>query len=73
LANEKLLAGMIVSDPRIPERFTKLGYSAKASEFDHIYVNDGKNLENIEMSDDPWKVRLVEEDVHRLMFEMECV
>ena len=55
----------------LDEWFTKLGYSAKDSEFDLIYVNGGNNLENLKTSDDLWKVRLIEEDFHRLMFEME--
>ena len=45
------------------------GYSAKDSEFDLIYVNGGNNLENRKTPDDRWKVRLIEEDFHRLMFE----
>ena len=36
-----------------------------------IYVNGGNNLENLKTPDDLWKVRLIEEDFHRLMFEME--
>ena len=55
----------------LDEWFTKQGYSAKDSEFDLIYVNGGNNLENLKTSDDLWKVRLIEEDFHRLMFETE--
>lgn len=55
----------------LDEWFTKQGYSAKDSEFDLIYVNGGNNLENLKRPDDTWKVRLIEEDFHRLMFEME--
>lgn len=55
----------------LDEWFTKQGYSAKDSEFDLIYVNGGNNLENLKTPDDTWKVRLIEEDFHRLMFEME--
>jgi adenine-specific DNA-methyltransferase len=62
-----------VRDPCILEWFTKRGYSTKASEFNLIYVNDGNSLGNIETSDDLRKVRLVEEDFHRLMVEMERV
>ncbi len=51
--------------------FTKQGYSAKDSEFDLIYVNGGNNLENLKTPDDTWKVRLIEDDFHRLMFEAE--
>ena len=53
------------------EWFTKQGYSARDSEFDLIYVNGGNNLENLKTPDDLWKVRLIEEDFHRLMFDTE--
>ena len=55
----------------LDEWFTKQGYSAKDSEFDLIYVNGGSNLENLKTPDDLWKVRLIEEDFHRLMFDTE--
>ena len=55
----------------LDEWFTRQGYSAKDSEFDLIYVNGGNNLENLKTPDDLWKVRLIEEDFHRLMFEMD--
>jgi len=55
----------------LDEWFTRQGYSAKDSEFDLIYVNGGNNLENLKTPDDLWKVRLIEEDFHRLMFEAE--
>jgi len=51
------------------EWFKKQGYSSKDSEFDLIYVNGDNNLENLCQPDDTWKVRLIEEDFHRLMFE----
>ena len=57
----------------LDEWFTRQGYSAKDSEFDLIYVNGGNNLENLKTPDDLWKVRLIKEDFHRLMFEMEEV
>jgi adenine-specific DNA-methyltransferase len=53
--------------------FTKQGYSSKDSEFDLIYVNGGNNLENLRAPDQTWKVRLIEEDFHRLMFASEAV
>jgi len=49
--------------------FTKMGYSSKDSEFDLIYVNGTNNLENLKTPDDLWKVRIIEEDFKRLMFE----
>ena len=57
----------------LDEWFTKQGYSSKDSEFDLIYVNGDNNLENLKAPDDTWKVRLIEEDFHRLMFETEGV
>ncbi len=57
----------------LDEWFTRQGYSSKDSEFDLIYVNGGNNLENLKAPDDTWKVRLIEEDFFRLMFEMEEV
>ena len=48
--------------------FTKQGYSSKDSEFGLIYVNGSNNLENLKIADESWKVRLIEEDFHRLMF-----
>jgi adenine-specific DNA-methyltransferase len=53
----------------LDEWFSTQGYSSKDSEFDLIYVNGGNNLENLKTPDDRWKVRLIEEDFHRLMFE----
>jgi adenine-specific DNA-methyltransferase len=53
--------------------FTKQDYSSKDSKFDLIYVNGGNNLENLKAPDDTWKVRLIEEDFFRLMFETEGV
>ncbi len=51
--------------------FTRAGYSAKDSEFGLIYANGDNNLENLKAIDDTWKVRLIEEDFHRLMFDTE--
>ena len=55
----------------LDEWFTRQGYSAEDSEFDLVYVNGGNNLENLKRHDATWKVRLVDEDFHRLMFETE--
>ena len=53
------------------EWFRRQRLSAKDSEFDLIYVNGTNNLENLRAADDTWKVRLIEEDFHRLMFATE--
>jgi adenine-specific DNA-methyltransferase len=57
----------------LDEWFTKQGYSTKDLEFQLIYVNGSSNLENLKTPDDTWKVRLIEEDFHRLMFDLEGV
>ena len=53
----------------LDEWFTLQGYAARESEFALIYVNGGNNLENLKQPGDLRKVRLIEEDFHRLMFE----
>ncbi|MBF6568056.1 MAG: site-specific DNA-methyltransferase [Candidatus Binataceae bacterium] len=57
----------------LDEWFTKQGYSTKDYEFQLIYVNGDSNLENLKAPDDTWKVRLIEEDLHGLMFDTEVV
>ena len=54
----------------LDEWFTRQGYSTRDYEFDMIYVNGDSNLENLRALDETWKVRLIEEDFHRLMFDM---
>lgn len=49
----------------------RLKISTRDFEFDLIYVNGDNNLENLKLPDDTWKVRLIEEDFHRLMFDAE--
>ncbi len=49
----------------------RLKISTRDFEFDLIYVNGDNNLENLRLPDDTWKVRLIEEDFHRLMFDAE--
>jgi adenine-specific DNA-methyltransferase len=51
----------------------RLKINTKDFEFDLIYVNGDNNLENLKTADDTWKVRLIEEDFHRLMFDTEGV
>ncbi|MBV9216218.1 MAG: site-specific DNA-methyltransferase, partial [Acidobacteria bacterium] len=49
----------------------KLQINPRDMEFDLIYVNGDNNLENMKLDGDKWKVRLIEEDLHRLMFDTE--
>ena len=57
----------------LDEWFAKSGFLGEESEFDLIYTNGGNNLENLKAPNDLWKVRLIEEDFHRLMFDTEGV
>jgi adenine-specific DNA-methyltransferase len=47
----------------------KQAYSVHDTEFDLIYVNGDNTLENLRVDPETWKVRLIEEDFQRLMFE----
>lgn len=53
----------------LEEFFCKQDYGTHDMEFDLIYVNGDNNLENLRRPDETWKVRLIEEDFLRLMFE----
>ena len=55
----------------LDEWFKKEGCLASDSEFDLIYINGGNNLANLKTPGDSWAVRLIEEDFHRLMFDLE--
>jgi len=48
-------------------------YSVKNFEFDAIYVNGDNNIENMKMADQTWKVRLIELEFKRLMFDLQDV
>lgn len=49
--------------------FTKNRIEVREKEYDVIYVNGSNNLPNLLQQGDRWKVRLIEEDFHRLMWE----
>lgn len=53
--------------------FKKQGYNTKDQEYDLIYVNGDNNLENLCREDQTWKVRHIEEEFGRLMFDVEDV
>jgi adenine-specific DNA-methyltransferase len=55
----------------LDEWLRKHAYSSRDLDFDLIYVNGGNNLPNMRQDNETWKVRLIEEDFHRLMFETE--
>ena len=57
------------SNADLDEFFRRQEYNPRDMEFDLIYVNGDNNLENLRREDETWKVRLIEEDFKRLMFE----
>lgn len=57
----------------LDEWFQKQKYNTKDQEYDLIYVNGDNNLENLRRGDQTWKVRLIEEEFGRLMFDVEDV
>ena len=58
-----------VPNDKLDEWFRTQGYNTRDQEYDVIYVNGDNNLENLRRGDQTWKVRLIEEDFHRLMWE----
>jgi adenine-specific DNA-methyltransferase len=53
--------------------FIKQKYNTLDMEYDLIYVNGDNNLENLKKDEDTWKVRLIEEEFGRLMFDVQDV
>lgn len=49
--------------------FRKLDINTRDTEFKRIYVNGDNNLENIRLDDEQWKVVLIEDAFHKLMFD----
>jgi len=58
-----------MDNDRLDEWFEKQGYGTRDLEYGLIYVNGDNNLENLRRADQSWKVRLIEEEFQRLMFD----
>ena len=58
------------SNADLDQFFQKQAYKTGDTEFDLIYVNGDNNLENLRRTDETWKVRLIEQEFHRLMFDV---
>ena len=68
------LTGRIEEDNlMLDEWFQRNRISTRDFEFDLIYVNGSNNLPNLKQEGDDWKVRLIEEDFMRLMWDVEDV
>ena len=53
--------------------FRKQDYNTRELLYDVFYVNGDNNLENLRLPDQTWKVRLIEEEFQRLMFDVQDV
>ena len=53
--------------------FKKQAYNTRDFEFNRIYVNGDNNLPNLRTSNETWKVQLIEEAFHQLMFDIKDV
>lgn len=51
--------------------FAKQGYNTKEQVYDIIYVNGDNSIENLRRPDQTWKVRIIEQEFARLMFDGE--
>lgn len=60
-----------VSNADLETWFQRQQYNSRDTEFDVIYVNGDNTIENLRRPDQTWKVRLIEEAFHELMFEEE--
>ncbi|MEO5913999.1 MAG: site-specific DNA-methyltransferase [Luteolibacter sp.] len=57
----------------LDEWFQKNRLSTRDFEFDTIYVNGSNNLPNLKLDSDTWKVRLLEEEFHKAMWDVSDV
>ncbi|PJJ75004.1 adenine-specific DNA-methyltransferase [Thermoflavifilum aggregans] len=62
-----------MNNDKLDKWFTKQGYNTRDQEYDIIYVNGDNNLENLRKADQTWKVRMIEEEFKRLMFDVKDV
>lgn len=61
------------SSAELDKWFEKQHYSTLDMEFDTIYVNGDNNLENLRKPDETWKVRLIEAEFQKRMFDVKDV
>ncbi|HXH23704.1 MAG TPA: DNA methyltransferase [Vicinamibacterales bacterium] len=67
---EKGPEGLEQDNAVLDEWFRKHQINPRESyDYDVIYVNGSNNLPNLRLENENWRVRLIEEDFHRLMWE----
>jgi adenine-specific DNA-methyltransferase len=59
-----------MGNDKLDQWFQRQGYSTRDLEYDLIYVNGDNNLENLRRPAQTWKVRMIEEEFKRLMFDV---
>lgn len=69
----KLTGDMECDNLMLDEWFRKNRISTRDFEFDTIYVNGSNNLPNLALAEDKWKVRLIEEEFMKRMWDTENV
>lgn len=67
----KLTGDMEKDNLMLDEWFQKNCISTTDFEFNTIYVNGSNNLPNLQLEGDTWKVRLIEEEFHSRMWNVE--
>jgi len=65
----KLTGNLEEDNLMLDEWFQKYRISTRDFEFDTIYVNGYNKLPNLQKDDENWKVRLIEEEFHKRMWE----
>ena len=61
----------VIKNDDLNDFFRKQDYSTLDREFDVIYVNGDNTLPNIKSDEEHWKVRLIEQELMKRMFEEE--
>ena len=59
----------VIKNDDLNDFFRKQGYSTLDHEFDIIYVNGDNTLPNLKSDEEHWKVRLIEQEMMKRMFE----
>jgi adenine-specific DNA-methyltransferase len=62
-----------LDNDKLDKWFEKQGYCSRDLEYDRIYVNGDNNLENLRRTDQTWKLRMIEEEFNRLMFDVKDI
>ena len=61
------------SNKDLDDFFMKQKYNTLDMEFDLIFVNGDNNLENLRVDENKWKVKLIEEEFAKRMFETDTI